>query len=72
MNRELSHFTQAVLKNPANSSNTDPRIHITARPATAEQASKGIAQTIHIYFDENDKLDGYRLFDERPVKKEDA
>ncbi|PSN59104.1 hypothetical protein BS50DRAFT_605332 [Corynespora cassiicola Philippines] len=68
---DLAGFTQAVLKNPAHTSHTDTREHVTARLSTAEQANKGVAQTVHIYFDKNGQYDGHQLYQERSEKKED-
>ncbi|KAI9701738.1 MAG: hypothetical protein M1820_006366 [Bogoriella megaspora] len=68
---ELAHFTQAILKNPSHTSNTDSKPHATVRFATEEQNASGKAQTAHLYYDTNGEYSGHTLYPERGEKKED-
>lgn len=52
-------------RNPAHTSASDTREHVTALVQTKDQANKGLAQTVHIYFDKNGKYDGHTLYEER-------
>jgi len=55
-------------RDPAHTNHTDLKPHVTAQLATDDQASNGLAQTIHIYLDANSNFEGYRLYDPREIR----
>ncbi|KAF4463878.1 hypothetical protein FALBO_9291 [Fusarium albosuccineum] len=69
--RDLAHFTQAMLKNPTHTSNSDPTPHVTVLLATARQAEANKSQALHIYHDDNWNYTGHMLYEERDNKRTD-
>ncbi|KAI0502816.1 hypothetical protein F5B22DRAFT_631875 [Xylaria bambusicola] len=68
---DLAMFTNATLKNPSHTSNTDPRPHVTVLLATDDQQALDRSQAVHIYHDGDGNYAGHVLFPERQNKTSD-
>ena len=60
-----------MCRNPAHTSHSDSKEHATVRLATDAQVAAKKAQTVHIYFDQDGKYTGHKLYPEREEKKSD-
>ncbi|KAF2175971.1 hypothetical protein K469DRAFT_679261 [Zopfia rhizophila CBS 207.26] len=56
-------------RNPARTSHTDPKEHVTVRLATADRATIGKAQTVHTYYDNKGTYAGDALYQGRERRK---